>query len=547
MSHRAVPAPGLRGMRAWLLLLVVVCLMTGRCASGVEDKGTPGSPARALSKLTEMNAMYHSSAELSAYYAERVAAVPSMMRIESVMEDVNENNPDATRRASPILGHKGKYPDPHCDKACQETRTLSVIHLSEDVGKGKQDKTTVLLLFGEHAREDISDEVCLFLVQLFTGDVDAIDAHTGGAVWEEMVKFVYRMQRFGDLGMSDGKGKKRIESVKPAFTGFSKDAGVPKNFHEEKYQVDDVEEVKQAMLDWAQALMARSYVLLVPNALRDGRVQVEDGEHCMRMTPELGDLNRDYSFHWKRDSDGSSMPRAFFAWPSRIVAQVALRESPSIFTNYHSGEFAFYFPWDFTQSRPDDLPDNFDEAVAHIHGVCDCNHGIASVMSGYAAYGAAIDYMYGVAKVPYTFTVEVFGPNERGRYGKPLHEDPSLFPRNLPGKEMCFWDFNPVSGVEYSDTLAMWAAATMVLMRDVIEHEEKHPRSHAKNVPSMDSSARLTGAGTTRSGQDAARSPYASYGFVALLLAGFGVYAMAMSSSRGRKKGRLYNGREMTV
>ena len=42
-----------------------------------------------------------------------------------------------------------------------------------------------MFLYGEHAREVISDELCLFLVKLLTNDIQSIDQEeTGNPIWE---------------------------------------------------------------------------------------------------------------------------------------------------------------------------------------------------------------------------------------------------------------------------------------------------------------------------------------------------------------------------
>ena len=105
---------------------------------------------------------------------------------------------------------------------------------------------------------------------------------------------------------------------------------------------------RQSLLTWSRSLLSSVTFILVPNVLAAGRRRVEQGgsEQCLRIIESLGDLNRDYSVGWKKASDGSAKDHPFHAWQTRIIAQIAEREQPAIFTNFHSGEFSFYYPFD---------------------------------------------------------------------------------------------------------------------------------------------------------------------------------------------------------
>ena len=423
--------------------------------------------------------------QLEAYYNLRATQVPDVMKVTEEMEESNVHNTRTMKAKSAVKDedYAGNYEDTGCRSECQAKRRLQVVRMSENVQAGKGKKRVVLILCGEHAREVISDEVCLFLVQLFSGDIDAIETHTGTNLWHEMLKFAYKASQ------SNG-GSSAIRMAALNVTPEPSVTGKVKNFADEHYKVDDISEVKNAVLEWARELIKTTYIIVVPNMLREGRERAEQGEMCLRTTEDMGDLNRDWSFGWKNDQDGSTFNEPFKAWMNRIVSKLESRESPHVFVNIHSGEFAFYHPWDHMPTAPNTLPEGFSDTVARMADVCDCNHGVAAVMSGYPAYGAAIDYAYGDAKIPYVFTVEVFGPNERGRYGKTLHEAENMKPRHLDPQKFCFWDFNPMSMEEYSDTLAMWGMVLLVLIQDVVD--AKNPAQ----IPRRGSSSPISAATT---------------------------------------------------
>ena len=122
------PAPLLLAPLALLALLALLASGAATAAEPSASASASASASRALGVLTRAHPLYHSTAELDAYYLARAAEVPSLMRVDAEMEDQNENNPDASRRASPLVGGEA-YPDARCRRPCQARRTLRCVFL----------------------------------------------------------------------------------------------------------------------------------------------------------------------------------------------------------------------------------------------------------------------------------------------------------------------------------------------------------------------------------------------------------------------------------
>ena len=106
--------------------------------------------------------------QLEAYYNLRATQVPDIMKVTEEMEESNVHNTRTMKAKSAVKDedYAGNYEDTGCRSECQAKRRLQVVRMSENVQAGKGKKRVVLILCGEHAREVISDEVCMFLVQL---------------------------------------------------------------------------------------------------------------------------------------------------------------------------------------------------------------------------------------------------------------------------------------------------------------------------------------------------------------------------------------------
>ncbi len=52
--------------------------------------------------------------------------------------------------------------------------------------------------------------------------------------------------------------------------------------------------------------------------------------------------------------------------------------------NLHSGEYAVYVPWDSKKSLAPNLPQDINDVLERIDSYCQCMHGAAGAVAGYA-------------------------------------------------------------------------------------------------------------------------------------------------------------------
>jgi len=55
------------------------------------------------------------------------------------------------------------------------------------------------------------------------------------------------------------------------------------------------------------------------------------------------------------------------------------------FVNLHSGEYAVYVPWDSKKSLAPNLPKDINDVLERIDSYCQCMHGAAGAVAGYAS------------------------------------------------------------------------------------------------------------------------------------------------------------------
>ena len=56
------------------------------------------------------------------------------------------------------------------------------------------------------------------------------------------------------------------------------------------------------------------------------------------------------------------------------------------FVNLHSGEYAVYVPWDSKKSLAPKLPADINDVLERIDSYCQCMHGAAGAVAGWALY-----------------------------------------------------------------------------------------------------------------------------------------------------------------
>ncbi|CAG5114649.1 unnamed protein product [Candidula unifasciata] len=173
----------------------------------------------------------------------------------------------------------------------------------------------------------------------------------------------------------------------------------------------------------------------------DGRYYLEEsGNYCWRGTGSGIDLNR--NFDWNFAGPGSSKdshdeefrgPRPFSEPETGVFIKLAAKISFDAFLSFHSGIRQIYLPFADTKSKQQNrLPENIDHMLklarrmSHSSPSRPFQFGLAHRLIDYSADGTSFDYMAGVASVPFSLAVEMWG-----------HE-------NHTGSS-CFDEFNPRS------------------------------------------------------------------------------------------------------
>jgi len=135
--------------------------------------------------------------------------------------------------------------------------------------------------------------------------------------------------------------------------------------------------------------------------------------------------------------------RQFSEPEAEFVHQLLLREKYSVVLDIHSGTQQIFVPFVDTESRkthrtrpetPEEL--RLVDYIQSQSGGWYKDSGIAWKYNDYGADGTIMDYLGGVAKVPYALCAEIYG-------------DPTV-----DNSIDCFVQFNPQSGTQYVDSMA---------------------------------------------------------------------------------------------
>ncbi|GAX73946.1 hypothetical protein CEUSTIGMA_g1396.t1 [Chlamydomonas eustigma] len=312
-------------------------------------------------------------------------------------------------------------------------------------------KPVAVLVFGEHARELITTEVCLWLSKVLLGD------HKDFLSWSQTVEAVA--------------------------------LAAP---------VTQEKDLSQWIQEWRSMILSKLTLKVLPLENVDGRVLWEGGDLCRRKTASDVDLNRNWDFAWHAQSRSSEMygGEAPFSEPqSRYLRDAAGQWKPVAFINVHSGEWAVYTPWDSRESLGAGLLD-LDPLVQKMGKICDCMAGPSGAISGYLAYGTSMDYMYARLGVKYPFTIEVYGGGDsgklKGKRSKPLstfnittaayhrrmllqpglnqkHHSSilSLVANSKQVEKGCFQMFNPCDENVYREVISHWVVSLLVMLSTI--------------------------------------------------------------------------------
>uniref|UniRef100_A0A0B6YQ37 Peptidase M14 domain-containing protein n=1 Tax=Arion vulgaris TaxID=1028688 RepID=A0A0B6YQ37_9EUPU len=163
------------------------------------------------------------------------------------------------------------------------------------------------------------------------------------------------------------------------------------------------------------------YIIAITNP--DGRSYIERTKnYCWRGTGAGIDLNR--NFDWNYGGIGSSKyrgdeeyrgPKAFSEPETLVFRRLAASVSFDAFLSFHSGIRHIYIPFSDTKSKQQHrLPKNNDDMfklakqMSNSSTLRPFKYGLVYQMIDYTADGTSIDYMAGVAEVPFSLAIEMW-------------------------------------------------------------------------------------------------------------------------------------------
>ncbi|XP_071161918.1 zinc carboxypeptidase-like [Mytilus edulis] len=168
------------------------------------------------------------------------------------------------------------------------------------------------------------------------------------------------------------------------------------------------------------------YIISVANP--DGRLYLEStNNYCWRGTETGVDLDR--NFDWEYGRKGSSSDpkdeeyrglHKFSEPESLAFTDLTEKIKFDLFMSFHSGIKHIYIPFADTKSKKigrqvDNFADMLDLAMELSHCTkYTYKYGQAYKLNDYTADGTIFDFMAGVRKIPFSYTVELWGQNHKG-------------------------------------------------------------------------------------------------------------------------------------
>lgn len=177
-----------------------------------------------------------------------------------------------------------------------------------------------------------------------------------------------------------------------------------------KYTTLDPKEVRN--------ILDSTIIKVIPMENENGRAKVEEGELCERKNGRGVDPNRNWSVDWgvkepdydpKEEYPGK---KAFSEPEVKILKNISETFKPDVFINIHSGMEALFVPFDHRNTIAYGTNVNATLDVLHdinkifCKGNCSIGSGGATV--GYLAHGTLTDYLH-QAGIPITSTWEIYG------------------------------------------------------------------------------------------------------------------------------------------
>ena len=164
---------------------------------------------------------------------------------------------------------------------------------------------------------------------------------------------------------------------------------------------------------------------LIINAVPYSRIEVENGNFCLRGNQNNVDINRNWKFNWvktSKNSEDNSGIHPFSEKETVFIKEAAEEFKPDMYFTIHSGDYGLYIP--FTSSFVygiilliTEIP-NKTKMTNFLFDLkskfCSiCRVGSYSRRVGKKLYGTSLDYVFHNLKVPYVFAFEVYSNLQR--------------------------------------------------------------------------------------------------------------------------------------
>lgn len=210
-------------------------------------------------------------------------------------------------------------------------------------------------------------------------------------------------------------------------------------------------------LDSFNTALNNLVIKVVPMENKNGRRLVEAGDLCERRNGRAVDLNRNWSVDWgKKEKDYDPYEEnpgvAPFSEPeAQIMREITKSFNPHIWVTIHSGMEALFMPYDHKNGTPSGFTAKVMKSLLvdlnHHHFQDRCVVGSGGGAVGYFAHGTTTDYMYDVAKVPVSFTFEIYGDSSAS-------------------SKDCFKMFNPIDSGTFKRVVNEWSKAFIELFEN---------------------------------------------------------------------------------
>ena len=243
-----------------------------------------------------------------------------------------------------------------------------------------------------------------------------------------------------------------------------------------------------------RAAYLSSVFKIVPMENVNGRAKVEAGDWCERKNGRGVDCNRNWAVDWgvkapDYDPYEEYPGTAPFSEPEAFMLKSLLDDfRPHVWVNVHSGMEALFLPFDHVAQEPTgpgaDAMRTILRAINSAHCGDRCVVAGGGLGVGYLAHGTATDYVYVAAKVPVTFTWEIYGDQEAHYLD-------------------CFRMFNPIDKTHKEEVVAAWVGAGVSLLPMLRAHPDV-PMRAALDAEGLGGGEALLG-GAAEIGASAAR------------------------------------------